>query len=429
MQEVILFYNGLEVPTRKILDSKGVIPSKTVADAKVAIQEMAEYSQKRHNGTSRTRSTKTFDGLAAIQAQLNNLGREIKKVNEKVYAAQVGCEQCKGPHYTKDLPLTKKKGKPLKKLTTLNLVHLSKEGDIEQQLRDSTKGIMQILRIGRFVFPVDFIILDLAEDIQSCNDPRKTIFLRRDQVDDLMLIIKEGEVFEEVKAMNDARMVSKFFRYHSDYDQSEKIRIDCAHNLKFSCMIVVEDMDLYIDEGMGEVVVGKPFCEVSCVETKSNYGVLGRYDVSVPALHKRPQRNKIQYAVVRYKEFGELIQPFKDPKRVSQLDRKLFKTAETMMELTLEESLSMFMAEIAKRHDEHSNLIKEIQAFTNFALRNQKASIKALEIQVRQMNIILHKKLYGNLQSSTKIKPRGNDETISTSVKADKPSIRRIDAS
>ncbi|GJW96843.1 hypothetical protein Tco_0178651 [Tanacetum coccineum] len=51
---------------------------------------MAEYSQKWHNGTSRVRSTKTSDGLAAIQAQLNNLGREIKKVNEKVYAAQVG---------------------------------------------------------------------------------------------------------------------------------------------------------------------------------------------------------------------------------------------------------------------------------------------------------------------------------------------------
>ncbi|GJZ95102.1 hypothetical protein Tco_0667305 [Tanacetum coccineum] len=58
---------------------------------------MAEYSQKWHNGTSRSRSTKTSEGLVAIQAQLNNLGREIKKVNEKVYAAQVGCEQCKGP--------------------------------------------------------------------------------------------------------------------------------------------------------------------------------------------------------------------------------------------------------------------------------------------------------------------------------------------
>ncbi|GJR22555.1 hypothetical protein Tco_0971082 [Tanacetum coccineum] len=54
---------------------------------------------------TKTRSTETSDGLAAIQAQLNNLGREIKKVNEKVYAAQVGREQCKGPHYTKDFPL------------------------------------------------------------------------------------------------------------------------------------------------------------------------------------------------------------------------------------------------------------------------------------------------------------------------------------
>ncbi|GKC54822.1 gypsy/ty3 retroelement polyprotein [Tanacetum coccineum] len=34
IQEVILFYNGLDVPTRHILDSKGVIPTKTDADAK-----------------------------------------------------------------------------------------------------------------------------------------------------------------------------------------------------------------------------------------------------------------------------------------------------------------------------------------------------------------------------------------------------------
>ncbi|GKD19340.1 hypothetical protein Tco_1208498, partial [Tanacetum coccineum] len=88
MQEVILFYNGLDVPTRQILDSKGAIPTKTAADAKIAVQEMAEYSQKWHNG-------------------------EIKKVNEKVYAAQVGCELCKGPHYTKDCSL-KEEGNTLK---------------------------------------------------------------------------------------------------------------------------------------------------------------------------------------------------------------------------------------------------------------------------------------------------------------------------
>ncbi|GJV66313.1 hypothetical protein Tco_1477141 [Tanacetum coccineum] len=113
MQEVISFYKGLDVPTRQILDSKGVIPSMKTTNAKKAIQDMADHSQKWHNGTStRCRSTKTFNRLAAIQAQLNNLGREKKKVKEKVYAAQVGCELCKGPHYSKDCPL-KEEGKTL----------------------------------------------------------------------------------------------------------------------------------------------------------------------------------------------------------------------------------------------------------------------------------------------------------------------------
>ncbi|GJV80936.1 hypothetical protein Tco_1516806 [Tanacetum coccineum] len=111
-----------------------------------AIQEMAEYSQKWHNRTSsRTKSTETSNGLAVIQTQLNNLGREIKKVNEKVYAAQVGCELCKGPHYTKDCP-QKEEGKFWKKPTihsSMNPINL--EDSIEQQGRDSTNKIMEIL--------------------------------------------------------------------------------------------------------------------------------------------------------------------------------------------------------------------------------------------------------------------------------------------
>nr|GEU37649.1 hypothetical protein [Tanacetum cinerariifolium] len=84
MREVILFYNRLDVPTRQIIDSRCDVPTKTVPDAKKVIQEMAEYSYKWHNGTSRGRSIVTFDGLAAIQAQLNNLGRnqEAKRHEE-----------------------------------------------------------------------------------------------------------------------------------------------------------------------------------------------------------------------------------------------------------------------------------------------------------------------------------------------------------
>ncbi|GKA71487.1 hypothetical protein Tco_0777626 [Tanacetum coccineum] len=155
MREVILFYNGLGIPTRQKLDSRGAIPSKTTADAKVAIQEMTEYSQKWHNGTSGSRSTETSDGLATIQAQMNNLGREIKKVNEKVYAAQ---------------------------------------------------GLFE---------------------------------LRRNQGDDLMPTIEEGEVIEEFRTSDD-ELNTGIDDYPSYCDYDKKIHIDCARNLKFSCMIGFE---------------------------------------------------------------------------------------------------------------------------------------------------------------------------------------------
>ncbi|GKB59276.1 hypothetical protein Tco_0915462 [Tanacetum coccineum] len=245
MQEVILFYNGLEVPTRQILDSKGAIPTKTAADAKVAIQEMAESSQNWHNGTSRTRSTETSDGLAAIQAQLNNLGREIKKVNEKVYAAQVGCEQCKGPHYTKDCTLK-----------------------------------------------------------------------------------EEGKILKE----------AYYTQFGASFQQGGKYR---AAALRFY------------------------------------------------------QRNN---ANPSYQE-----------------QRK-----------SMEESLSKFMSESTKRHEENSKLIKEIRASTDVAIRNQGALIKTLEIQIRQMSKVLQERGFGSLPRSTEINPRDHVKSISTTVEADMTSIRHI---
>nr|GFB00416.1 hypothetical protein [Tanacetum cinerariifolium] len=70
---------------------------------------------------------------------------EIKKVIEKVYASQVACEQCKGPHYNKDFPL-KEEGKTLEEAYYTQLVELFKEGDIKQQLWDSIKETLRILR-------------------------------------------------------------------------------------------------------------------------------------------------------------------------------------------------------------------------------------------------------------------------------------------
>ncbi|GJW22848.1 retrovirus-related pol polyprotein from transposon TNT 1-94 [Tanacetum coccineum] len=113
MQEVILFYNGLDVPTQQILDSKGAIPLKTAADAKIAIQEMAKYSQKWHNGTSsRTRSFKNLTYLNSLTglALLFKPNQSTISITRNKESNMRKCSRYSGrmrtiardPHYTKD---------------------------------------------------------------------------------------------------------------------------------------------------------------------------------------------------------------------------------------------------------------------------------------------------------------------------------------
>ncbi|GJZ81431.1 mitochondrial proton/calcium exchanger protein-like protein isoform X1 [Tanacetum coccineum] len=117
----------------------------------------------------------------------------------------------------------------------------------------------------------------LFGDYIELNDLNVPLELRRDQVDDLMPTIEEGEVVEEFRARNDARMVSEIFGYPSDCDHDKKIHIDCAHNLKFSCMIVLEDMDAYRDKGMGEVIFGKPFLREVGINARRFKGMITIY--------------------------------------------------------------------------------------------------------------------------------------------------------
>ncbi|GJW53347.1 hypothetical protein Tco_0097432 [Tanacetum coccineum] len=190
-----------------------------------------------------------------------------------------------------------------------------------------------LVGIGKFVFPIDFIILDVPEDVKGLhvklkrkngidlearlmeetlvlnrsldpffedyielNDLNVPLELRRDQVDDLMPTIEEGEVVEEFRARNDARMVSKFFGYPSDCDHDKKIRIDCAHNLKFSCMIdfvVLEDMDAYRDEGMGDVIFGEPFLREVRINARRFEGMItihnGNEEVTYQMVRSHPR--------------------------------------------------------------------------------------------------------------------------------------------
>ncbi|GJU74932.1 hypothetical protein Tco_1266337 [Tanacetum coccineum] len=95
----------------------------------------------------------------------------------------------------------------------------------------------------------------------------------------------------------------------------------------------------------------------------------------------------------------------------------------------MEDTLSKFMSESTKRHEENSNLIKEIRASTDAAIRNQGASIKTLEIQIGKMSKVLQERGFGSLPSSTKANPRDQVKSISTTIEADSYPIRRIRSS
>ncbi|GJV40662.1 homeodomain-like protein [Tanacetum coccineum] len=173
------------------------------------------------------------------------------------------------------------------------------------------------------------------EDYIELNDLNEPIELKRNQGDDLMPTIKEGEVIEEFRT-RDEDLNTGINNYPSYCDDDKKIHIDCAHNLRFSCMIgfefthanffpllyvnvmskkfhnfvmkdkmmykgnnvvgavmnvpifvgtfsvmtdfaVLENMDAYRNEGMGDVIVGEPFLREVRIKAKRFEGIITLY--------------------------------------------------------------------------------------------------------------------------------------------------------
>ncbi|GJV13084.1 DNA-directed DNA polymerase [Tanacetum coccineum] len=445
---------GLDVPTRHIFDSKGAVSKMNATDAKKAIQEMADHSQKWHNGTStRFKSSDTSDGLAAIQAQLNNLGREIKKVNEKVYDSQVryrasapgfyqidnGNPSYKERRQTIEESLSKfmvesakihnensnlikeirasmdtairnqgasikaleiqigQMSKPCRSIfhfpsrfiddsskekevlgelidrkeSATNLKRFLKERPImgyqikaSMNVQDSAilkdslplkdndsrslgefahtkliieladrtikhpKGIAENILVGidKFIFPVDFIVLDMLEDIKvplipgkpflSTAHARIDVFKRKItlRVRDAKIVFKGDnptsniikrdyvlglrermELDLEAKLMGEALILNRSlypkYGYYIELNDLNK-PWELRRNQEVDDS-VVENIDAYRDQDMGEVIVGKPFCKEVCVKARRFDGCItigeGNDNVTYQMAHLHPR--------------------------------------------------------------------------------------------------------------------------------------------
>ncbi|GJW76387.1 putative reverse transcriptase domain-containing protein [Tanacetum coccineum] len=176
----------------------------------------------------------------------------------------------------------------------------------------------------------------LNGDYIELNDLNEPFELRRNQGDDLMPTIKECEVIEEFRTRND-ELDTRIDNYPSCCDYDKKIHRDYAHNLKFSCMIgfefthvnffpllyvnvmskkfhnsimkdkmvykgnnvigalmnvpiffgtfsvmtdfiVLEDIDAYRDDEMGDVIFGEPFLREVGIKARWYKGMITIYN-------------------------------------------------------------------------------------------------------------------------------------------------------
>ncbi|GJR96190.1 putative ribonuclease H-like domain-containing protein [Tanacetum coccineum] len=407
------------IPTRQILDLKGVIPSKTAADAKLAIQEIVEYSQKWYNGTSRSRKggyraaapgfyqmnnanpsyqermqsieytlSKFMTESAKRHEENSNLSKEIRastdaaiqnqRASIKTLEIQIGQMSKEKDLGSFTLPCfinnvcfdnalvelgASVSVMPLSTYLNLGLGELA-HTKLIVELVDRTvkypKGITEnvLVGIGKFVFPVDFIILDMPEDIKvplilerpflstarakidvykrkitlrvgeerivftsvkpasslikrvymlslrermeldlearlmgetlvlnrsldpffedyiELNDLNEPFELRRNQGDDLMPTIEEGEVIEEFRTRDDELDAGI-----DDYPRAlMNVPIFVGTFSVVMDFAVLENMDAYRDEGMGNVIFGEPFLREVGIKTRRFEGMITIYN-------------------------------------------------------------------------------------------------------------------------------------------------------
>jgi hypothetical protein len=74
----------------------------TPVQALNVIQDMADHSQKWHDGGSTRCTGESLEGINALTNKLDNLGTEMNKLKENVHSIQVGCDICEGAHLEKD---------------------------------------------------------------------------------------------------------------------------------------------------------------------------------------------------------------------------------------------------------------------------------------------------------------------------------------
>nr|GEY13511.1 hypothetical protein [Tanacetum cinerariifolium] len=120
----------------------------------------------------------------------------------------------------------------------------------------------------------------VLEDYIKLNDLNEPFELRRNQGDDLMPTIKEGEVIKEFRTKDEDLVMKNKMVYKRDNVVGALMNVPIFVGT-FSVITnfaVLEDMDAYRDKGMGDIIVGEPFLREVGIKTKRFKGIITLYN-------------------------------------------------------------------------------------------------------------------------------------------------------
>ncbi|GJZ21814.1 retrovirus-related pol polyprotein from transposon TNT 1-94 [Tanacetum coccineum] len=133
----------------------------------------------------------------------------------------------------------------------------------------------------------------LYGDYIELNDLNKPLEIRRDQVDDLMPTIEEGEVIDEpmidiIKTRNNENFDEEFYnsilkdkveyKGKNVFGAFINVAIFIRNFSVVTHFVVLESMDDYRDQDMGDIILREPFCKDLCVEARRFNGLITIYN-------------------------------------------------------------------------------------------------------------------------------------------------------
>ncbi|XP_023748419.1 uncharacterized protein LOC111896683 [Lactuca sativa] len=109
-QEASIFYDGVNVRTRQLLDSQGPLKKKAPLVIKQLIEEFSKHSREYHNPKNDVTKGSAYaasEDLSTVMAILKSMDRRMDKMDQTIHVIQVGCDNCNEPHLTRDCDLDK----------------------------------------------------------------------------------------------------------------------------------------------------------------------------------------------------------------------------------------------------------------------------------------------------------------------------------